>query len=60
MATFIDLVKVLLIQIAVICVVYPEFLHDITNGIENYNPDFKPYYTVIGIISGLTAVYLNK
>jgi hypothetical protein len=63
MGTFIDLVSVLLIQVSIVCVVYPEILHNFLvyfYEIKEYNPEFKPYYIVIGIILGLTAFYLNS
>ncbi len=63
MGTFIDLVSVLLIQVSIVCLVYPEMLHNLLvyfYDIEKYNPEFKPYYNVIGIILGLSAFYLNK
>lgn len=65
MGTIIELVTVLLIFLCVISTFYPEDLHSILIyffrcNVPKYDKEFKPYYIVSGIISGLTAYYFYK
>ncbi len=63
MGTFRDLIVVLLMFLSVTCIVYPELLHNILvyfYKTEKYNTEYIPYYTVIGIILGLTAAYFTS
>lgn len=65
MATFIELVTVLLIFLCIISIFFPENLHSIliylfSCNVPKYDKKFKPYYNVTGIILGLTVLYIYQ